>query len=288
MRRGLHDDQTQRMIGTVFGAFVFAEAHDGIEEDARLDVFRRQGSLLLDLVAAVVAQAADVTAVGGDDFVEQREFRVAAVLHVAAAGFQGLGQHGPLVGLAAADAFGDVDADRHAAFQVELGVQAELRLELRRPRIGQRGLDQHGQALQQRAIDQRQGVLHVFQPRIAGDRLQLFAQFGDDFLQPLGLEDIGGLAERAQRRPLAAEFALDLPQFAGLLDGPQGADHGIEQEQQHEHAVLVEMQLAVAGLVALAAHVVQASQQRSELVEILQARHVLFAHVLALLAGHAG
>ena len=66
------------------------------------------------------------------------------------------------------------------------------------------------------------------------------------------------------------------------------ADHGIEQEQQHEHAVLVEVQLAVAGLVALAADLVQAREQRSELVEILQARHVLFAHVIAAFASHAG
>ena len=72
----------------------------------------------------------------------------------------------------------------------------------------------------------------VLQPRIAGDGLQLVAQFGDDFLEEFGLEDIGGFAQRTQRCALAAEFALHLPQFAGLLDGPQGTDHGIEQEQQ--------------------------------------------------------
>ena len=158
-------------------------------------------------------------------------------------------------------------------------MQADLRFELRRPRIVHAGLDQHGQALQERAVDQGQGVLHVLQPRIAGDRLQLFAQFGDDFLQPFGLEDVGGFAQRAQRGALAAELALYLSQFAGLLDGPQGTDHGIEQEQQHQHAVLVEVQLAVAGLVAFTAHVVQTCQQRSELVEVLQARHVLFTHI---------
>ena len=247
-----------------------------------------QGPVLLDLIAAVVAQTADVTAVGGHDVVEQLELRVAAVLHVAAAGFQRLGQHGPLVGLAAADAFGHVDADRHAAFQIELGVEAELRLELRRSRISQRGLHQHGQALQQGAVDQRQGVLHVFQPRIAGDGFELFAQFGDDFLQPFRLKDIGGFAERAQRGPLTAEFALDFPQFAGLLDGSQGANHGIEEEQQHEHAVLVVMQLAVAGFVALAADFMQAGEKRGELVEILQARHVLFTYVIPAFASHAG
>ncbi len=149
------------------------------------------------------------------------------------------------------------------------------------------GLDQHGQALQQRAVHQRQGVGQVFQPRVVGDRLQLRAEFGDDFLQPFGLEDFAGLTERAQRRALATEFALHFPQLARLLDGPQGADHRIEQEQQHEQAILVEVQLPIAGLVALATHVMEACQQRSELVEILQARHVLFTHVVTLRAGHA-
>ena len=166
-------------------------------------------------------------------------------------------------------------------------MQAEFRFVLCRPRIGHRGLDQHGQALQQRAVHQRQRVGQVFQPRIAGDRLQLRGEFGDDFLQPFGLEDLGGLAERAQRRALTTEFALDFPQRARLLDGPQGTDYRIEQEQQHERAILVEVQFPVAGLVALATDVVEACQQRRELVEILQARHVLFAHVFAFLAGHA-
>jgi len=33
--------------------------------------------------------------------------------------------------------------------------------------------------------------------------------------------------------------------LAGLLDSPQGTDHGIEQEQQDEHALLIEVQRAV-------------------------------------------
>ena len=88
--------------------------------------------------------------------------------------------------------------------------------------------------------------------------------------------------------PQTTEFALHLAELTGLLDGPQRADHGIEQEQEHQQAILVEMQLAVAGLVALATDVVQACQERGELVEILQARHVFFTHVIAILAGHAG
>ena len=127
--------------------------------------------MLLDLVAAVITQAADVTAVGGHDFVEQTELGIAAILHVAAAAFQSLGQHRPLVGFATADPLGHVDADRYPALQIELGVQAELRLELCRARIGQRGLDQHGQGLHQGSIDQRQRVLYVFEPRVPRDGL---------------------------------------------------------------------------------------------------------------------
>jgi hypothetical protein len=63
-------------------------------------------------------------------------------------------------------------------------------------------------------------VGQVFQPRVVGDGLQLHAEFGDDFLQPFGLEDFGGLTEGAQRHTLTTEFALDFPQLARLLDGP--------------------------------------------------------------------
>ena len=171
MRRGLHHDQAERVVGSGVGLRRVAHLHHRIEQHARFEILVAQRTLLDDLVNAVVAQPADVTALGGHDLVEEFELRVAAVVHVAVALFQGFRQHGPLAVLAAARARGHVDADRHAAFQVELGVQAEFRLELRRPRIAHRGLEQHGQALQQGAIDQRQGVLHVLQPRIAGDRL---------------------------------------------------------------------------------------------------------------------
>jgi hypothetical protein len=76
----------------------------------------------------------------------------------------------------------------------------------------------------------------------------------------------------AQRRTpsRSTELALHITQLTSLLDGPQRADHGIEQEQQHEQAVLVDVQHAVARLVASAAYAVQTCQQRSELVEVLQ------------------
>ena len=114
MWRGFHDDQSQRVIGPVFDAFVFAQAYDGIEDDACLDVFRRQFAIFLDFVTAVVAQTADIAAFGGYNRVEQREFRIAAVRHVATALVERPLQYGSFVGLAACVAFGQINANRHA------------------------------------------------------------------------------------------------------------------------------------------------------------------------------
>ena len=52
----------------------------------------------------IIAQPTDITALGLDDLVEELELRVAAVVHVAMAFFQGLAQHGALAVLALASA----------------------------------------------------------------------------------------------------------------------------------------------------------------------------------------
>jgi len=70
--------------------------------------------------------------------------------------------------------------------------------------------------------------------------------------------------------PVEPPLYLHLFQLAGLLDCPQRRDDRIEHEEQHEHAVLVEVQLAVARLVARTAVVVQSFEQRREPIEILQ------------------
>jgi hypothetical protein len=53
----------------------------------------------------------------------------------------------------------------------------------------------------------------------------------------------------AQQRP-AAEFALHLPQFAGLLESSKRTDNGIEQKQEDEQAILIHVEIAVASLIA--------------------------------------
>jgi hypothetical protein len=51
--------------------------------------------------------------------------------------------------------------------------------------------------------------------------------------------------------------------------------------------VLIEMQLAIAGLVALAADVMETFQQRPESIEVLQARDVLLADFFPFLSRNA-
>ena len=101
------------------------------------------------------------------------------------------------------------------------------------------------------------------------DRLHLGGEGLDDAAEPLGIEDLDGLGQRPQRGPGAAELALHVLQRAGLLQGPQGTDDRVEEEEQDEQAVLIVMQAAVAGLVTLAADLVQLIEQRQEPFEVL-------------------
>jgi hypothetical protein len=50
-----------------------------------------------------------------------------------------------------------------------------------------------------------------------------------------------------------------------VLQRPQRADQRVQQHQQDQRDVLVELQLAVAGAVSIAAHLVQRRQQRQQL-----------------------
>jgi len=102
----------------------------------------------------------------------------------------------------------------------------------------------------------------------------LAEQFVDDPLQPRGIEHIDGFRQRAEGRPRAAELALDFFERAGFLETTQRTDDRIEQEQQHQQAVLIEMQLSIAGPVALAAHGMQLFQQRRKPIEVLEGREL--------------
>ena len=106
------------------------------------------------------------------------------------------------------------------------------------------------------------------------DRLHLGCQAADDGLQPLGIEHIGRFGKRSQGSACDPELALHLSQQRSLLQGPQRPHQGTEQKQQHQDAVLIVVQLAIARPVSLAAHVVQLAQQRQQLLQVLQALNV--------------
>jgi hypothetical protein len=55
-----------------------------------------------------------------------------------------------------------------------------------------------------------------------------------------------------------------------------------------EQAVLIVMQLAIAGPIALAPHIAQPLQQRRQAIEVLESSDVLLVNFVALLPRHSG
>jgi len=130
-------------------------------------------------------------------------------------------------------------------------------------------------------------LLDVGKRAVGAQRFQLSGQFAGDLFDGFGIEDFDGLRKRTERRPWAAEFLLHFFEFAGLLDAAQGSDDGVEQKQQEGGVVVIEEELAVAGVVALGAHVVQAFQQRHQPVEVFQTDNVAVTPLALLSLGHA-
>ena len=262
VRLGLHQDDPDRMVGPRVGLVRGPQLDHDVTEHARPPRRPRHRPLLDDRIeVAVVADAADVAAAGGDDVVPQGELGVPAVHHVAAIRLQRLPQDVLLVGLAAVERRGDLDADGQLAVDLEVGVEppAAMRLAVLVAEVG--GLGQRGQGLDHAAIDGGQHPADVLLARAAGGR-GLGPELGDDRLEALRLEDLDGFGQRSQGGPRAADLAADLLEQAGLLQGPEGAEDRVEEEQEDQGAIVVEMELAVAGPVALAADVMEPVEER--------------------------
>jgi hypothetical protein len=82
----------------------------------------------------------------------------------------------------------------------------------------------------------------------------LCSQFAGNLLQRFRVEDLHGLTERTERYASDAQFLLNLLEFTGLLQPAQRRDDGVEQMQQNQQAILIEVQLAVAGRITFAAN----------------------------------
>src|ERR1700728_578284 len=120
MRLGLDGDQPHAMLWFVRSGFG-AQADDLVTGDTFGQGCRRERPSFQNVVDADVANAADVTALGLADAVEEGEFGEATVHDVETVGFDGALQHGPFVTVAAAIG-SDVDTSRHIAIDFEVGV----------------------------------------------------------------------------------------------------------------------------------------------------------------------
>src|SRR5262249_16015935 len=117
-------------------------------------------------------------------------------------------------------------------------------------------------------------------------RFEPLAQFADDFLKARRVKDVDGFRERAQGHARTTKSFLHILEFARLLQAAQRSEGGVEKEMQTKQAVLIEVQLAVVRGIAFATDRVQALQQRTELIEVLQAMKNLGAHQVWLLLQH--
>jgi len=120
----------------------------------------------------------------------------------------------------------------------------------------------HGtQRLNDCGIDQRQLAGQLLEQRAALDRQQPAGQLIHHLLQHRRLEDAAAFAEAAQPEPLDPQPLLHLRQVRNLLQRAHGADQGVEQIEQDQQDVVVEVKLAVVGLVTVAADLVQRGEQ---------------------------
>jgi hypothetical protein len=254
----------------VAGPALAGQHDDRVPHDAGVQRLPGQQPLFGHRERGVLLDADDVAAAGVDDPVEQGAVGVPAVADVAPAGLQGPPQHPVLAGRPAVAGPGPLDPPRAERVEVELGVQpppvhgpavpgggvAGL------PGVAHGGPGQPRQGRQDRAVDHRQDVLELRQPRVFAQRPQLRGQFGDDRLQPGRVERPHRLGEAAQREPPHAQRRGHPRQGRRVLQRAERVDQRVEQVQQDELAVAVEEQRAVAGPVPVAPHVAEPVQQR--------------------------
>jgi hypothetical protein len=123
--------------------------------------------------------------------------------------------------------------------------------------------DHFGQSRQQTAVNSDQALEGLRVLALCGGQ-NFLGQLRDEIAEQFGVKHPGGLAERAQTGPRTAEGLLNLRQLAGLLDAAQAIDDGIEVEQEYQRAILVEVEDAIAGYIALGPRLMESFQEGVE------------------------
>ena len=123
-------------------------------------------------------------------------------------------------------------------------------------------------------------------PPGGGDRHGLLGQLADDLAEQFRIENARGFTERAQAGSGTAQQRLDLRESAGLLDGAEAGENGVEVEQQDQGAVLVEMENTITGTVARCATGLELFQKRLENLEVLKALEISIGNPGHARSGH--
>jgi hypothetical protein len=101
------------------------------------------------------------------------------------------------------------------------------------------------------------------------------------------IEDGGGFTEGAHRGGFHAAQLLDFFEGGELLESLEAGDRGIEEIQEQERGVLIEEEVAVAGLVALGSVVVKPDEEVVDEAELFEPLKRLGDERLLFRARHA-
>ena len=142
-----------------------------------------------------------------------------------------------------------------------------------------------GQSGQEAAIDGGE-ALEGFGLFALHDREGLLGQVADDVAEQLGIEDSARFAERAQGGTFAAQQLLHFRELTSLLDAAEAGEDWIEEVQQHQRGVLIEMEFAIAGAIALGRVVVKSIEKRPKDLEVLEPAKIRFLNIRPTLACH--
>src|SRR6266446_253048 len=267
---GLDDDEADGMIRPGSGLAGQPHADQGIADHSRPQRRIAQQPLLIDCKDAVFLDAADVGTANGMDVVEESKLRVPAVEDVAVVFLELAAQHVLLIALAAAAGIGQLQVAGHAMLYVIVRVQPPGVFAAAIHKGQPPGGGDAGDGIQHRAIDGGEDLFEIHQPRIVADGIEFGRELLDDRLQLLGIKNPAGLAEGAEGKTLHAQLRRHLLDGRRLLQAANRIDQRVEEVEQDQRDILIKVQLAIAGAVALATGIMERLQERQQVAEAFE------------------
>ncbi len=258
MVREAENDDLRRVAGLRPGS----HTRHAIGDDAGGPGLGGQLTGLDDLQVSVVADAADVVALGCHDRIEQRCVAEPAVDDVGPLGSEMGLQDGLLIAGTRVLWSGQVEPVGDRIVDVQLEVEPPAVAWRAIAVVAPLGLDQAREGVEQGAVDGCQAAVERGQSRVPGGLGLVANQLGQDVAEGLGVEDASRLGKRAEGGVGHGEAFADRLQVTDPHQRAVAACQGLKESQDDQGQKIVEVELAVLGLVASRALVMEVGEER--------------------------